>query len=181
MIPLIHEQVNLEFKSRIINSYLSFEDGDSIFCILYDWTADQDFLKFENRIMNHDLFKNHEDYGENCLYKFNLSSDMLKGRDLLINNKHSEFSSRHKKAIENYIVEMGFNNLDSILRILDPKDEKGSVHPNMYNETFINHLKVIRIKIDNLYEGNKKKWSIREFQPQQDNIETESSGWGLKG
>jgi len=159
MLPVVDEQVNFKFRYKILNSYLSFEEGDNIFCILYDWSSHEDFLKFEGELMKNDMYMGHEDYGEKCLYKFRLDNKMLAGRDAFIEGNHSKFSISHKESIKRYLSEIGAQNIVSITQILSPESIKVSAKPKMTKETFVNHLTVIKPKSDELYEGNKKKWA----------------------
>ena len=155
MLPFLDSELKLEFKHQILNSYLSFEKDDSIFCILYDWNSGSEFLKFEGELMENELFLGHEDYDDKCLYKFRLTNKMLAGRQTFIEGRHSDFSISHKKFIEDYITDMGFKNAINILLILDPKRLRTSTKPDMNKETFINHLTIISLKPKELY-GNKK-------------------------
>ena len=148
MLPFVNAQVNFKFKNQILNSYLSFEDNDDIFCILYDWNSNPEFLKFEKDMMDHILFVGHEDYGTKCLYKFCLSRNMGIGKTSFIESKHSEFSEKHKDSIIDYLLEIKAPNIINIRKILDPNDSKVSSPPDMHNEVFVNNVKVIEITSD---------------------------------
>ena len=50
-LPIVDEQVNFKFEQNIVNTYLSFEEGDDIFCVMYKWSSDREFLKYEGEIM----------------------------------------------------------------------------------------------------------------------------------
>lgn len=170
ILPIIDDQVNFKFKSQIINCYTSFNKGDGIFCILYDWKSNRDFLEFEEDMMNHVLFIGHEDYGEKCLYKFKLSRNMVEAKSFFDKGELSKFSEYYKNCIKNYLKIGNVKNIGNILKIMDPKDPRSSSVPSVIQETFINHLTVTKIKVDKLYESNKKKWAISQLQPQQDNL-----------
>ena len=154
MLPFVNDEVELKFKYKLLNSYLSFEEGDNIFCILYDWSSDQDFLEFEGELMKNDMFISHEDYGEKCLYKFRLNNKMLAGRDSFINGNHSDFSINHKECIKRYLKESSAPNIVNIIQILSPESIRTSSKPNMRKETFMNSLTIIKQKPDELYESN---------------------------
>lgn len=155
MLPFLDSELKLDFKHQLLNSYLSFKEGDSVFCILYNWTSGPEFLKFEGELMENDLFMGHEDYGDKCLYKFRLTNKMHSGRDLFVEGKYSDFSISHKKFIEDYLTDLNVDNIINIILILDPKRLRTSDKPDMYKETFINHLTIISLKPKELY-GNKK-------------------------
>jgi hypothetical protein len=154
MLPFVNSELNLEFKYKMLNSYLSFEENDNIFCILYDWSSDQKFLEFEGELMKNDMFMGHEDYGNKCLYKFRLNNKMLAGRDSFIEGNHSEFSINHKECIKSYLKDMNAPNIINITQILSPDSIRVSSKPNMRKETFLNNLTIIKTKSDKLYESN---------------------------
>ena len=154
MLPLMNAQVNFKFKHQILNSYLSFHESDDIFCILYNWNADPEFLKFEKEMMDHGLYLGHQDYGEKCLYKFRLTRNMSIGRDHFIKGDHSKFSEIHKDAIVKYLFEMKATNALKIVQILNPNDSAASVPPDMHNEVFMNNVKTITLTRDYFNEGN---------------------------
>tara|TARA_R110002049_G_scaffold170715_3_gene337336 strand:- start:1251 stop:1769 length:519 start_codon:yes stop_codon:yes gene_type:complete len=154
MLPFLDSELKLEFKHHILNSYLSFKNDDDLFCILYSWSPSQDFLKFEGTLMSNDIFVGHEDYGEKCLYKFRLNNKMFAGREAFINGRYVDFSISHKKFIEDYLNDIKATNMVNIMMILDPLSARGSDKPDMFKETFINHLTVINPKN---YQFNKVK------------------------
>ena len=39
MLPLLMKHVDIKFENFIENTYLSFQDGDDLFCILYKWSS----------------------------------------------------------------------------------------------------------------------------------------------
>ena len=154
MLPFVDAQVNFKFKHQILNSYLSFDKGDDIFCILYDWSADPDFLKFEKEMMDHGLYIGHHDYGDKCLYKFRLTRNMGIGKDHFIKGDHSKFAENHKDAIVKYLFGIGAKNALRIVQILNPDDPLTSVPPDMENEVFMNNVKVITLTRDYFSEDN---------------------------
>ena len=148
MFPFIGEQVGFEFEYNLINTYLSFEDGDDTFCVMYKWSSDLDFLKFEGTLMNNHLFVGHEDYGDHTVYKFRLSRHMKIGREHFIKGNYHLFSLEHKASIMSNLLKMGATNLGRIQQILDEKGELTSSPPLMENETLSNHVKKINRVIE---------------------------------
>ena len=99
MLPFLDSVLDFKFKELILNSYISFDDSDELFCILYDWKSDRDFLKFEGELMNHTLYCSHEDYNDKVLFKFRLPKNLALGRDLFLKGDYKSFSGPHKRAI----------------------------------------------------------------------------------
>ena len=164
-LPFVDLQVNFKFLHLLRNSYLSFEDQDEVFCVLYEWNSKQEFTKYEEELMNHTLFEKHEDYGRFVLYKFRLTKNMQDARKLFLNGKYSLFTDEHKQSIETFLRKRGYTNVDRIKGILgrkeemrkelneklgvkiDPNQELSSA-PDMKSETFIHHVEIIKHKIE---------------------------------
>lgn len=164
-LPFVDLQVKFQFLHLLRNSYLSFEDQDEVFCVLYEWNSKQEFTKYEEELMNHTLFEKHEDYGRFVLYKFRLTKNMQDARKIFLNGKYSLFVPEHKQSIETFLRKRGYTNVDRIKKILsrdvemrnelnaklkvkiDPNSELSSA-PNMHDETFVHHLEIIKHKIE---------------------------------
>lgn len=148
MLPIIHDKIGLDFQQFLVNSYLSF-DGDDTFCVMYKWSSDPQFLKYEGKLMNHPLCVGHTDYGNTVVYRFQLTLEMKRERELFVNGQYSSFSDHHKKSILDYMKLRGFNNFSRIARILDKKDSLSSDPPNMDLETLDKHVSKLVIKTEN--------------------------------
>ena len=158
-------QVKFEFLNLIKNTYLTFNGQDDNFCVLYEWSSDPKFTKFESDLMEHTLFERHEDYGKYVLYEFRLTRNMQDARKLFVNGKYSMFSPEHKNSIVAFLKKRGYTNAERIKKILyrdedirnelddklkvkiDPNNELSSP-PNMNDEKFSNHIDIIKYKID---------------------------------
>ena len=102
-LPLLEEELNLEFCQLISNSYIINNDDEKSFSILYRFLGKPEFTKFEGRLMKHELFKGHEDYGNYVLYKFDLTQEMEEGLSLFKEGKYSKFSNKHKNSILQFL------------------------------------------------------------------------------
>lgn len=165
LLPFVDLQVDFEFLYLLRNSYLSYEDQDEVFCVLYEWNSNPKFTKYEDKLMNHILFEGHEDFGELALYKFRLTRNMQDARKLFVNGKYSMFTDEHKDAIQAFLQKRGFSNVERIKKILqrsedmreelneklsvtiDPNQELSSA-PDMVNETFTNHVTIVEHKME---------------------------------
>ena len=163
ILPLLHNEVNFRFLSNLKNSYLINNEKELAFCVLYKFTGKPEFTKYEGELMNHELFKGHEDYGDHVLYKFKLTQEMEKGVKLFIEGKYSLFTKYHKDSISRFLREKGARNVEKIKKILnkdeglrlqmikdlgsniDPEAELSSA-PDLKLETFSNHLSKIEYK-----------------------------------
>lgn len=164
-LPYVDLQIKFQYLHLLRNSYLSFEEGDEVFCVLYQWDGKPDFTKYEGELMNHVLFLDHQDYGEFVLYKFKLTRNMEDARKLFVNGKYSLFIDEHKKSIETFLNKRGFTNVIRIKKILnrdgdfrkelddklgvtiDSNNELSSP-PDTHQETFLNHVDIIKHKIE---------------------------------
>lgn len=164
-LPYVDLQVKFEFLHLIRNTYLSFEDGDEKFCVLYEWQSDPKFTKYEGKLMEHTLFQRHEDYGNYVLYEFRLTRNMQDARKLFVHGKYSMFTPEHKDSIEAFLAKRGYTNVDRIRKILcrdkDMREELDvklkvkidsnselSSPPSKHSETFENHVDIVRYKMD---------------------------------
>lgn len=155
MLPFLDAQMSFQFRHLILNSYISFEESDVAFCILYDWTSDPVFLKYEGELMNHELFINHEDFGDKVVYKFKLSRNMMLGRNLFLKGEYKAFSQPHKDAIVNFLTRKNVGNLQKIKDILDVDSLVTSTPPDIDLETFKKHVSIIKHKTEDFkYEGS---------------------------
>jgi hypothetical protein len=154
MLPFIDQELDLEFNELILNSYISNEEGDDVFCILYNWKSDQNFLKYEGELMKSSIFIGHEDYEDKVLYKFKMSEDMIAARKKYIKGEYKNFSKDHREAIISYLTRMRVPNLKNIVEILDKNASRSSEPPVVENEIFTNSVRTINYKTESFtYEG----------------------------
>jgi hypothetical protein len=151
MLPIIGIEVNFDYYQFLLNSYISFEDGDDIFCIMYEWSSDPGFLKYEGTIMSHPLYLGHADFGEKVVYKFKLTHFMKRARGLFVTGDIKDFSDSNKKAILDYIKKRGFNNFSRIKKILDKEDSVKSDPPQIELETVSKQVIKLIINTDDAF------------------------------
>ena len=153
MLPMIDDVVELDFYDLLLNTYLSFENGDEVFCILYKWDSNKLFTKYEGKLMSANLFIGHEDYGDKVLYKFKLSKNMLIERELFMKGDYKNFSKHHKYLIDNFFTnKVKAKNIKDINNVVDPNSSFKSTPPDMTKEVFNNHLKKIEFKPTNPFK-----------------------------
>ena len=157
MLPLLMKHVKIQFENHILNTYLSFQEGDDVFCILYKWSSEATFLTYEGEIMDHPMYVGHVDYGDKVLYKFNLTHEIKKSRQLMIEGKLKEFSDEHKQLIGSYVSDRGFKNANRIKEIVDSEGSLTSAAPDIKSETSETQINEIIIKLAHPYEGNKEE------------------------
>jgi len=146
MLPLLMKHVKIDFLTHLQNTYLSFQDGDDLFCILYQWSSAHDFLAFEGELMEHPMYAGHADYGDKVIYKFNLTHDMKKARQLMIDGNLKGYSDEHKKVVADYVTKMRFKNADRIKDILDTSGNLTSAAPDMESETSSTQINKLILK-----------------------------------
>tara|TARA_R110000803_G_scaffold30519_1_gene68743 strand:- start:34 stop:555 length:522 start_codon:yes stop_codon:yes gene_type:complete len=155
MLPFLDDLIHFKFKHRILNTYTSFTRSDDLFCILYDWTSDQEFLKFEGELMAHHLYVSHEDIDAKVLYKFRLPEKLLEGRSLYLAGDYKNFSDIHKNTIVDFLTEKKVGNLKNIIEILSQDSDRVSEPPDLVSEVFDGHVtKTIYKEEEFKYEGS---------------------------
>lgn len=158
MLPLLMKHVDIDFYNHIQNTYLSFEGEDDMFCILYNWSSIESFLRYEGKIMEHPMYVGHVDYGDKVLYKFNLTHDMKKSRQLFIEGRLKEIPDGHKDLIIKHVNDRGFRNADRIRRIVQTDGDLSSAPPNMDSETSQTQINQLIIKPDFEHGSIKEEW-----------------------
>jgi len=154
MLPLVDTEVKFEYAQFLLNCYVSFDDGDETFCVMYAWSSKPGFLKYEGKLMSHPMYLGHSDFGEKVVYKFKLTHVMKRGRELFAEGKYKDFSDSHKKAIEEYMKKMGYNNVSRIRKILDKQDSVKSDAPDMQLETVSRNINKLIIKTDSPFSDD---------------------------
>ena len=170
-LPLVDAQVDFKFIFKLRNSYIRNNNEEKEFCVLYEWSSNPDYTKWEQELMNHHLFIGHEDYDKMVLYKFRLSKNMKEALILFENGKYSLFTPEHKAAIDNFLKKRNASNRDRIMKILDrdeeirlelqekfdtkidPNEELSSP-PDYESETFSGFVKELELKIDQFNEDD---------------------------
>ena len=155
LLPILDEQVGFQFKENLLNSYCSFKDDDELFCVLYRWSSNPNFLRYEGNIMQHHLFEGHQDYGDKVLFKFRLPRSISDSRIKMFKGELKKIDPHHKKLIVSELRKKGVANLNKIIQILDSNSEVTSTLPEQKKEIFINHLKIMSYKADDfVYDGH---------------------------
>lgn len=147
-LPLVDEQVNFKFDESMLNTYLSCEEGDDIFCVMYRWSSDPEFLRFEGEMMKNHLYVGHSDYGDRVVYKFRLSRLMKIEREKFIKGEYTLFSEENKDLIYHRLIKIGASNHLRIAQILSADEPLSSTPPLMENEILSNHVKTLNFKIE---------------------------------
>lgn len=157
--PYLDWQVQFEFIENIANTYLYYSDDEKYFCVLYKWSSDPRFMKFENKMFSNHLFVDHLDYEDYVLYRFRLSRAMQEAVDLFVKGGYKDFQPEHKNFIRDYLKRVKASNAKKIEGIMSKGFKICSEPPSIYFETFTNHLKVVEVRrasFDDIIEKNKK-------------------------
>ena len=132
ILPLLNKSVKFQHRHLLVNSYISYNEGDEIFCVLYKWDNSKEFLEFEGKMMIHPLFINQEDFDDMTCYKFRLSPLMSQARELFVQGKLKELDDSYKQSIIDYLYEIKVTNVDSISRVLNLADPKTSSESRVF-------------------------------------------------
>lgn len=148
MFPLVAAQVPFKYENFILNTYISFEDGDEIFCVLYQWSGDPDFLKYEGELMENHLYVGHCDYGNKVVYKFRLTLAVQRERRRFVTGQYKYFEESSKDLIFKYLSSKRAKNTVRIVEILSRDGKLTSDPPDMEKETLSNHVKELVLNIE---------------------------------
>jgi len=162
MLPLVDAELKLDFDNYLLNCYVSFEKNDETFCLMYSWSSNPAFLKYEGKLMSHPMYIGHADFGEKVVYKFQLTHVMKLERQLFLEGRYKEFSEKHKKTILDYIKSKGFNNYSRINKILDKNDELKSDAPDSIAECVSDQVSILIINRENIFDESNIETSPRE-------------------
>ena len=145
--PFVSSYVDFKFTNKILNSYVSFEN-DELFCVMYKWSSDHDFLKFEKEISENPLYIGHSDFDDKVVYRFKLNDDLRKGMNLFLQGDYSLFSEKHKKCVSDYVKSSGYKNAYRIIKIMDKDEDLSSDPPDMMLEDLMENVKKISMNQD---------------------------------
>ena len=151
MFPLVNSEIKFKFNQFLLNSYMSFDSGDELFCVMYSWSSNPDFLKYEGKLMEHPMYVGHADFGEKVVYKFRLTHLMKRGRRAFIEGRCKDFTDNHKSIIIEYMRDMGFNNVLRISELLNKNQNAKSAAPDVDLETVSKQVDTIIIKPENIF------------------------------
>jgi hypothetical protein len=157
MLPLVNSKVNFDLFQFLENTYISFENGDELFCVMYKWSSNEQFLKYEGRLMQDPLYIGHADFGETVVYKFKLTLEMRKARALFVKGNYKGYTDQQKKEILEYVKLRGFTNGLRISNILDKSTDVFSPPPKLEDEVVQNHINTLITKIDNPWKEEEEK------------------------
>tara|TARA_R110000868_G_scaffold411408_1_gene703753 strand:- start:1462 stop:2094 length:633 start_codon:yes stop_codon:yes gene_type:complete len=195
ILPVLDTQVKFDFLPKIINSYLYNNTKDMNFCVLYVFSAKEDFIKYEEKLLNHVLCTGHQDYGEYVLYTFRLTEEMQRTMNLYLKGMYSHFPESHKNSIEDFLKRRGFANSAKVRGVLDRNSEvrkalekslkvridpsaELSSPPDISLEIFEDHIKEIIIKPkegEEIYGNIEKDGEESTIQSEQNNVKSKNS------
>jgi hypothetical protein len=137
-LPLLHRVVGFKYIPFIANSYIWNNETDRQFCVLYKFSGTKEFLKYEGKLMEHDLYIGHEDYDDHVLYKFHIPSDLKWIVTQMMERRINMLDEESKKLILSFNVER-LVNTEVIKDVLDGKFLISKTY--MKDETFSNFLR----------------------------------------
>ena len=108
-------------------------------------------------IMEHPMYIGHVDYGDKVLYKFQLTHEIRKSRQLFIEGNLKGIQQEHKDLINKHVNDRGFRNADRIRRIIQTDGDLVSGPPNMESETSQTQINQLIITPDFTYESTKEE------------------------
>jgi hypothetical protein len=164
-LPFLNEVIDFKRLDNLQNSYIHNNEEEKVFCVLYKFSGEKDFVEFEEKILNHELCLGHEDYEEYVLYKFKIPDDVCKKLDILMNNNTSKgliaMSEDDKRIIVRFARRRLLPNVELIRQRLDGVFSIGDL--DMFNETFSNKVKKLEFENANdLYLRDRKMMKVKE-------------------
>lgn len=154
-LPFIDELVDFRALDRIENTYLYNNNEDKQFCILYKFSAKLEFIKYEEKLMQHELYLGHEDYDEYVLYKFKIPAKLESLRDKIINSSFKVYQTDEKRTIIRLARRRLLQGIDLMQQRLDGKFKINDTV--MEEEVFSNMVSKIKFKTANELHLERKK------------------------
>jgi len=170
IMPLLGDnRAFFKFSTQFVNAFIGYEPygdyGDSIY-LLYRFSGQLDYIKFEEQLMEHPWYKETVDVDKyQVLYQFDIPEEHKKDVNLLIKGKYSSVSVSTKERILRFHNSRETSTLGQILSkspirkeslekdlLLDtPIPEDVDLYSVFYHgdEIFRNHLRLDNSKLDN--------------------------------
>jgi hypothetical protein len=153
-LPIMDKLIKFKFLHLLQNSYVFNSTEEGAFGVLYKWSGKQDFVEWEEELMDNHLFVGHEDYDDYVLYKFKLPKNATSILSLFIQGKYSEYTQESKELVKEFLDRRGFMNYERIFKIMNldesirlelgkNKGEELSLPPDMNTEIFLNSVKFL--------------------------------------
>jgi hypothetical protein len=100
-------QTSMKYHSHFINCYVGTKgEGymDKIY-LVYRYSGDLEYQKFEQQLKRHELFENWIDIDKHhVMYVFNMTAEMRINFTKFMNGAYSKFSESYKNKILNFVV-----------------------------------------------------------------------------
>jgi len=98
VLPMLSGERKLFFyDTHLVNTFIGVQEHKACIALLYRWSSDPLFLKFENAIKQFKNFKTYIDFSENLvMYIFDVPTKHRKNYENFINGKYSELTSQYK-------------------------------------------------------------------------------------
>jgi len=143
-LPFMDEELDLRALDRVENCYLYNNGTDKHFSILYKFSAKLEFIKFENTLMEHELYKGHEDYDEYVLYKFEVPQKLQALMGKVADSNFNNFSDTEKRTIVRFARRRLLPGIELMVQRLDGKFAIADTI--MEDETFSDNISRIESK-----------------------------------
>ena len=167
ILPVLADEV-LDIKRNLVNVYLADEDKphlDNHIFLLYKFSADDEFLRFEEEVTWSMYFEEQYDVDQyHIMVVFKRPHQYKEDIKLIIAGKFSEVSEKYKKKIINfhelpdfsqqvgvlYKKEFAFTNMEKVINAglpeehwtYIPREQEASSILNMERETYTDKLKI---------------------------------------
>tara|TARA_Y100000361_G_C11152402_1_gene341961 strand:- start:963 stop:1727 length:765 start_codon:yes stop_codon:yes gene_type:complete len=98
VLPMLGGNRHLYFwNSLFLNAFIATEEDTDCIALLYRWSSDTLFLKFEKALSKFRTFKRRYDPTRNCvMFVFNVPKSQRRNYNKFINGKYSKLSSTYK-------------------------------------------------------------------------------------
>ena len=125
VMPMLSGNKDLYFWNRLfVNCFIATEEDKDCIALLYRWSSDPLYIKFEKALSKFPIFKRKYDPNPNyVMFVFDIPKKHLKNYKKFLNGKYSKFSMAYKKALLDFHDVSAGNELGQIL-FKDPKRRK---------------------------------------------------------
>ena len=125
VMPMLSGNKDLYFWNRLfINCFIATEEDENCIALLYRWSSDPLFIKFEKALSKFSIFRRRYDPSPNyVMFVFNIPKKHLRNYKRFLKGEYSKLSSKYKKDLLDFHNASAIDELGQIL-YRDPKRHK---------------------------------------------------------
>ena len=115
--PMLGGEKTLYFwNTLLLNCFIATEDDKDCIALLYRWSSDPKYLKFEQALTKFRFFRRRYDPSPNCvMFVFNIPKKHVRNYNKFITGKYSKMSKSYKATILDFHHKDMFDSIGQVL------------------------------------------------------------------